>query len=120
MFGMVERGSGRALTFRVPDRTRETLVAGLVQNFIEPGTLIISDKFSPYFNLNNSGYCLYFEALCERGRSKTNTRRKYVNAPPSWFLHVIVKIISNHLNCDLLSSFIHLSLNVTIACAHVF
>ena len=56
VFGMVERGSGRALTFRVPDRTRETLVAGLVQNFIEPRTLIISDKFSPYFNLNNSGY----------------------------------------------------------------
>ena len=56
VFGMVERGSGRALTFRVPDRTRETLVTGLVQNFIEPGTLIISDKFSPYFNLNNSGY----------------------------------------------------------------
>ena len=26
VFGMVERGSGRALTFRVPDRTRETLV----------------------------------------------------------------------------------------------
>ena len=56
VFGMVERGSGRALTFRVPNRTRETLVTGLVQNFIEPRTLIISDKFSPYFNLNNSGY----------------------------------------------------------------
>ena len=54
MFGMVERGSGRALTFRVPDRTRETLVTRLVQEFIQPGTVIISEKFSPYFNLNDS------------------------------------------------------------------
>ena len=43
-------GTGRALTFRVPDRTRETLVTGLVERFVQPGTLIISDKFSPYFN----------------------------------------------------------------------
>ena len=56
VFGMVERGSGRALTFRVPDRTRETLVTRLVQEFIQPGTVIISDKFSPYFNLNDIGY----------------------------------------------------------------
>lgn len=56
VFGMVERGSGRVLTFRVPNRTRETLVAGLVRQFVEPGTQIISDKFSPYFNLNNVGY----------------------------------------------------------------
>ena len=56
VFGMVERGSGRALTFRVSDRTRETLVTRLVQEFIQPGTVIISDKFSPYFNLNDIGY----------------------------------------------------------------
>ena len=56
VFGMVERDSGRALTFRVPDRSRETLVTRLVQEFVRPGTIIISDKFSPYFNLNNIGY----------------------------------------------------------------
>ena len=56
VFGMVERGTGRALAFRVPNRTRETLVTGLVQKFVEPGTTIISDKFSPYFNLNSVGY----------------------------------------------------------------
>ena len=56
VFGMVERGSGRSLTFRVPDRTRETLVTRLVQEFIQPGTVILSDKFSPYFNLNDIGY----------------------------------------------------------------
>ena len=56
VFGMVERGTGRALAFRVPNRTRQTLVAGLVQQFVKPGTTIISDKFSPYFNLNSLGY----------------------------------------------------------------
>ena len=56
VFGMVERGTGQALAFRVPNRTRETLVTGLVQKFVEPGTTMISDKFSPYFNLNSIGY----------------------------------------------------------------
>ena len=56
VFGTVERGTGWALAFRVPNRMRETLVAGLVQQFVEPGTTIISDKFSPYFNLNSLGY----------------------------------------------------------------
>ena len=56
VFGMVERDTGRSLVFRVPDRQRETLVTRLVREFIEPGTVIISDKFSPYFNLNDVGY----------------------------------------------------------------
>ena len=56
VFGMVKRGTGWCLAFRVPNRTRETLVTGLVQKFIEAGTTIISDKFSPYFNLNSIGY----------------------------------------------------------------
>ena len=56
VFSMVERGSGCTLMFRVPDHTRETLVTRLVQEFIQPGTVILSDKFSPYFTLNNIGY----------------------------------------------------------------
>ena len=32
------------------------MVAGLIQQFVEPGTTIICDKFSPYFNLNSLGY----------------------------------------------------------------
>ena len=55
MFGMLERDTGRSLVFRVPDH-RETMVTRLVREFIEPGTVIISDKFSPYFNLNDVGY----------------------------------------------------------------
>ena len=53
---MAKRGTGQALAFRVLNRTRETLVTGLVQKFVKPGTTIISDKFSPYFNLNSIGY----------------------------------------------------------------
>ena len=56
VFGMVERGTGQALALRVPNRTRQTLVAGLLQQFVKPGTTIISDKFSLYFNLNSPGY----------------------------------------------------------------
>ena len=56
VFGMVERDTGRSLVFRVPDRQRETLVTRLVREFVEPGTVIMSDKFSPYFNLNDVGY----------------------------------------------------------------
>ena len=32
------------------------MVTRLVREFIEPGTVIISDKFLPYFNLNDVGY----------------------------------------------------------------
>ena len=56
VFGIVERDTGRSLVFCVPDRQRETLVTRLVCEFVEPGTVIISDKFSPYFNLNGVGY----------------------------------------------------------------
>ena len=53
---MVERDTGRSLVFRDPDHQQETLVTRLVHMFVEPGTVIISDKFLPYFNLNNVGY----------------------------------------------------------------
>ncbi|XP_078361798.1 uncharacterized protein LOC144646145, partial [Oculina patagonica] len=57
VFGMVERGTDRALTFRVPESSREARGTKLLQQFVEPGTLIISsDKFSPDFNLNSIGY----------------------------------------------------------------
>ena len=56
VFGMVEQDTGRSLVFRYPDHQRETLVTRLVHKFVEPGTVIIPDKFLPYFNLNNIGY----------------------------------------------------------------
>ena len=46
---MVERGSGYALTFRVQNHTRDlSNPAGR--------RVILSDKFSLYFNLNDIGY----------------------------------------------------------------
>ncbi|XP_078362352.1 uncharacterized protein LOC144646583 [Oculina patagonica] len=56
VFGAVERGSKKALLFRVPDRTRATLVHRLITTHILPGTVIYSDQFSPYIPLNQLGY----------------------------------------------------------------
>ena len=44
VFGEVERGSQKVLLFRVPDRTRETLVHHLITTYIRPGTVIYSDN----------------------------------------------------------------------------
>ena len=53
---MVEWDTERSLVFHVPDCQQETLVTRLVREFVELGTVIISEKFSPYFNLNDVGY----------------------------------------------------------------
>ena len=55
VFGVVERGSQKVLLFRVPDRTRETLVHRLITTHIRPGTVIYSDQFTPYIPLNQLG-----------------------------------------------------------------
>ena len=56
VFGMVEQDTGRNLVFRLPDCQQEILVTRLVREFVEPGTVVISDKFLTYFNLNDVGY----------------------------------------------------------------
>ena len=56
VFGAVERGSQKALLFRVPDRTGETLIHHLITTHILPGTVIYSDQFYPYIPLNQLGY----------------------------------------------------------------
>ena len=56
VFGMVEQDTGRMLVFCIPDHQWETLVAWQEQEFVEPGAVIISDKFSPYFTLNDVSY----------------------------------------------------------------
>ena len=56
VFGVVERGLQKVLLFRVPDRTRETLVHRLITTHIQPGTVIYSDQFTPYIPLNQLGY----------------------------------------------------------------
>lgn len=54
VFGVADRDTGRSLFFRVPDREQETLATRLVREFFQTGTVIISDKFSPYFNLSDT------------------------------------------------------------------
>ena len=44
------------LLFRVPDRTRETLVHCLITTHIQPGTVIYSEQFTPYIPLNQLVY----------------------------------------------------------------
>ena len=56
VFSMVKEEVAGLLPFEYLTVQEKPRVIGLVQNFIEPGTLIISDKFSPFFNLNNSGH----------------------------------------------------------------
>ncbi|XP_067046013.1 uncharacterized protein [Acropora muricata] len=56
VFGVVERGSQKVLLFRVPDQTRETLIHRLITTYIQPGTVIYSDQFTPYIPLNQLAY----------------------------------------------------------------
>ena len=56
VFGAIERGTQKVLLFRVPDRTRETLVHRLITSFIRPGTVIYSHQFTPYIPLSQLGY----------------------------------------------------------------
>ena len=44
------------LLFRVPYRTRETLVHRVITTHIQPGTVIYSDQFTLYKPLNQLGY----------------------------------------------------------------
>ena len=55
VFGMVERTSHRVFLFRVPNRKRLTLLP-IIQEYVLPGTTIISDEFTPYHILNDVGY----------------------------------------------------------------
>jgi transposase-like protein len=55
VFGGVERESGRTFLVPVADRTAETLMA-VIDEWIGPGTTVISDCWGAYRNLNAQGY----------------------------------------------------------------
>lgn len=55
VFGGVERGSGRTFLVPVRDRTAETLT-GLINEWIEPGTTIVSDCWGGYKSIRQAGY----------------------------------------------------------------
>ena len=55
VFGGVERGSSRLFLVPVPDRTADTLAA-IIPDQIEPGTMVISDCWGAYCDLDLLGY----------------------------------------------------------------
>lgn len=59
VFGMVERGSNRFRLWLVPNRRRETLLP-IIRDNIAPGTIIISDHYNVYQDLNNENDYIHF------------------------------------------------------------
>jgi len=54
VFGGVERGSPNAFMLVVPDRTKQTLLP-LVQQYIRPGSTVMSDQWRAYFDIGATG-----------------------------------------------------------------
>jgi transposase-like protein len=55
VFGGVERESGKTFLVHVPDRTADTLMA-VINDWIEPGTAVVSDCWSAYRDIQTHGY----------------------------------------------------------------
>ena len=55
VFGGVECESGHSFIVAIPDRTSRTLL-GLIETWIEPGTLVISDRWRAYQRLDERDY----------------------------------------------------------------
>lgn len=55
IFGGIERGSSRLFVVPVEKRNRDTLL-NIIQEYIEPGTTIMSDQWKAYQTLNHQGF----------------------------------------------------------------
>nr|XP_022903262.1 uncharacterized protein LOC111415684 [Onthophagus taurus] len=58
VFGGIERGSGNCFLVEVPDRTENTLTP-IIERYVLPGTIIISDGWRAYRNINQIGGGIY-------------------------------------------------------------
>jgi len=58
VFGMIERGSKKCILIPVHDRSRQTLLT-IINDYILPGTLILSDKWKSYNTIGNDGKYLH-------------------------------------------------------------
>ena len=72
IFGLVEKKSNTLLLFPVPDRTVNTLLP-IIKKFVKPKTIIFSDGWPSYFDLNKHGF-RHFSVL-----HKYNYRQEYEN-----------------------------------------
>lgn len=65
VFGVAEQGYQKVVVFRVPDRTRETLVKHIITTHILAGPIIYFDKFPQYIPFNQLRYIhLLVQELC--------------------------------------------------------
>ena len=65
VFGVAEQGYQKVVVFRVPDRTRETLVKHIITTHILAGPIIYFDKFTQYIPFNQLRYIhLLVQELC--------------------------------------------------------
>ena len=55
MFGGIEEDSRRSFLVAVEDRSEATLLP-IIKQWIEPGTVIVSDCWKSYRNLEKNGY----------------------------------------------------------------
>ena len=55
VFGGIQRGTTKSFMVVVPDRTAATLLP-IIQQYIHPGTLIISDEWRAYCQIPSLGY----------------------------------------------------------------
>ena len=55
VFGICERESNKVVMFTLPDRSTATLLP-IFQQFVLPGTRILSDEWASYFILQTQGY----------------------------------------------------------------
>ena len=55
VFGGIEEDSKRSFLVALEDRSKATLLP-IIKDWIEPGTLIVSDCWKSYHNLNKHGY----------------------------------------------------------------
>ena len=75
VFGGIERGSGKCFLVQVPDRTRHTLFP-LIQQYILPGTHIISDGWAAYAAIDTINHGIYSHSVVNHSVNFVNPIRQ--------------------------------------------
>ena len=89
IFGIVERSSNLLVLYPVDNRDAATLIP-IIQKHVRPGTIIYSDNWVAYFNLNNLGY-EHFTVT-----HKTTFKQIYKNVDTGEIVHCNTNRIEGH------------------------